>query len=387
MQRIGGMNVKQITKLRTVNEIELTKAMYGIYNQEPIIGALRDIVGMAIENLVGWDNPKHGEKVRAAFVAEKNLDVWKGEPKTGDGLHNVWKRHKTWTASECADLLRLFGTVIETTDIGEGEGKAEHAAARVGGDARFKNIPAGPGRSRTGVPTAEKPAPANYQAPAAHVAAGRDMIKAVKMGGPGSFYGIGLYKLMPESTVRKIDTAFGLPEGADISGTTADSIFGMGRVLKFAEGIGVTMTSANTPVGVLKLLPLVSMIAQGHHTLVESALVLTLNKIIDYSIGFYTTLLPKVQGGGEELVGLLQPLVAKAENHMNNIPMVAFYVEKDKTYQGYMFDKKNDTEMAKFKTMATVGEDFLTTFRNNVTSMVTEKEIGTLMEKAGLSPR
>jgi hypothetical protein len=396
MQPIGLKDLTYYTKQRTRIEVDLAKSMYAVFNSDPIISSLRDIISLAIGDLASWGaKGNHVRDVQAAFREEKKLAVWKGEPKTGEGLFNVWKRRNTWTAAECADLLRLFGTVIEKTKIGEnvaeeqamhgvGDGRAEHEAARVGGDARFKNITDGTaGRAREGAydfKTQEvtNPRPVNY-VEASHTAAGRKLIQKVKMGGHDAFWGIGPFRLLPQSTLRKIDIAFGLPEGADISGTTADSIFGIGRAVTFANSAQMVL-GGNVPVALLKLLPLVSMIAQGHHTIVESAAVLSLNKLITYNIGFYSSLLPSSDKvGTNDQLGELRKLTAAAEANSFNVPLVAFYDEDKKVYAGVLFNRNDRAEMKKFREIATVSEDFLERFRG-IGGLVTRTDLYRILD-------
>ena len=394
MQPIGANDLKYYTMQRTRIEVDLAKSMYGVFNRDPIISSLREIIGLVIGDLASWGGKgRHVGDVQEQFVDEKSLAVWKGEPKTGAGLYNVWKRRNTWTASECADLLRLFGTVIEKTKIGDnlpderaqhgvGDGRAEHAAARVGGDPRFKNITDGtPGRAREKAfdfktQAVTKPPPPNY-VKAGHTDAGRKVIQQAKMGDP--FWGIGPFRLLPQSTIRKIDIAFGLPEGADISGTTADSIFGIGRAVKFADSAQLAL-GGGVPVALLKLLPLVSMIAQGHHTIVESAAVLTLNGLIDYTIGFYTTLLPSSEKvGTNDQLGQLRKLTAAAEANSFNVPLLGFYDEKRRVYAGYLFNRNDRGEMKKFREIATVSEDFLERFRS-IGGLVTSTDLHRILK-------
>jgi len=100
----------------------------------------------------------------------------------------------------------------------------------------------------------------------------------------------------------KIDTLFGLGQGADISGTTADSIFFIEHVNRFiaeavAHGGGPDdLAEAQAALyylgDLLMLLPMATMVCQGHHAVLEIALTLTLNNYTDYAIGQYTSLIP-----------------------------------------------------------------------------------------------
>ena len=87
-----------------------------------------------------------------------------------------------------------------------------------------------------------------------------------------------------ESVVGKMERVFGYPVmGADISGTTADSTY-------VVERFGPTVGEHFDPV--MYLLPFATIVAGGHHHLLEVAGTLTLYGVIDYTIGVYETLLP-----------------------------------------------------------------------------------------------
>lgn len=87
-----------------------------------------------------------------------------------------------------------------------------------------------------------------------------------------------------ESVVGKMERAFGYPAevmGADISGTTADSTY---VVENFAPQEGLDP--------IMYLLPFATIVAGGHHHLLEVAATLTLYGKIDYTVGLYDTILP-----------------------------------------------------------------------------------------------
>jgi hypothetical protein len=160
------------------------------------------------------------------------------------------------------------------------------------------------------------------------------------------------------SVVRTIDRTFGLPEGADISGTTADSIFGM-EILMAAKGGGEKsigtgevlklqtiedknrdwerryLATGGYP-GYLILLPLITMVKHGHHAILECALTYALNDYIDaYHIGYYTSLWPKRSAQ----TGRLWEILQKWENSPSNKHII---IERDKdgfVTGGWLFDK------------------------------------------------
>ncbi len=88
------------------------------------------------------------------------------------------------------------------------------------------------------------------------------------------------WTLANHSAVGKLDRVFGLLEGADISGTTADTCY-----LIHAFGLGRLMY----------LLPLGTLVYNFHHSWIEVALALSTNRMItgiDYDLGFYSSCLP-----------------------------------------------------------------------------------------------
>jgi hypothetical protein len=152
------------------------------------------------------------------------------------------------------------------------------------------------------------------------------------------------------SVVRAIDRTFGLPEGADISGTTADSIFGMESVL-YLQAQGKTISTQRESVelddrgwsmkypGVVILLPLITMVKHGHHALLECALTFMLTGYIDaYHIGKYTSLWPK----GSAQSGPIWDLLKEYEDSPANMRIIIERNEKGFVTGGWLFSK-NDT--------------------------------------------
>ena len=122
------------------------------------------------------------------------------------------------------------------------------------------------------------------------------------------------------------------------------------------------------------------MIAQGHHTIVESAAVLTLNGLITYSIGFYSTLLPSSDKvGTNEQLGELRKLTAAADASSFNIPILAFYDEDKNVYSGYAFNRNDRDQMKKFREIATVSENFLEQFKG-IGGLVTRTDLHRILK-------
>jgi len=108
--------------------------------------------------------------------------------------------------------------------------------------------------------------------------------------------GMERYDLEEGSVIGRMSLAFGLkPEGGDISGTTTDSIYALDWASLQTQNPRIAVL-----LPILQLLPLVTMVYQGHHALLECAVPLSLKpderlqriRYLDYSIGYYTTLWP-----------------------------------------------------------------------------------------------
>jgi hypothetical protein len=410
MREISDSDINFFTECRTQLETQLAKDLYGVFGQQPIIGALRNLVGLAIENLVPLMNDQNPVLVNRMKSGEhKNLSVWanchaSNNPTDAQSaqaaLRTVWEHQDQWSPADCSDLIRLFGDLCEQLKGGE-EYRTnatdfdrykpdefffgyDPVKAAAGHKATVQFAQTNPiSRTRTGEQSAT--AKHGYSAPGSHIAQGRGLIKKVKAGGEDGFWGISLYRLMPKSTVRKIDLAFGLPEGADISGTTADSILVVNRVKSFAGAFAALGDSvfSGVPEYALQLLPLVTMVSHGHHTLVESALTLTYHGYITYAIGFYETLMPgdeHLDGMQDQARGAIERVLARANESKLNRHILCYFDQSSKRYRGYLFDKPGELE--KFKRFATVGEDLLRRFRDRVSPLVTKTEVDSLWAQA-----
>jgi hypothetical protein len=145
---------------------------------------------------------------------------------------------------------------------------------------------------------------AQWQQEALARAARRENLAAQESQRPPNLYmeispivrGVDKFRFEPKSVIAAINRTFGLrSEGADISGTTTDSIY----ALTWAGGVARV---SNEVLGIIQLLPLVTMVPQGHHTIVECAWPLTRHKqkdgstYLNYCVGYYTTLAPMNAG-------------------------------------------------------------------------------------------
>jgi hypothetical protein len=156
------------------------------------------------------------------------------------------------------------------------------------------------------------------------------------------FGGVMEWKLADSSTIGIIDRVFGLPYGADISGTTADELYFL---------TGCKDTNAGDPV--VMMLPLAVIVGEYHHTLLEVAAAMSLRKVINYQIGFYETLLPPKRAGTElkQRVDIKQ-LLAQCETDPRNVHILLHYDRNGKIAGGFIAE--GEKELDAFRKLGTV---------------------------------
>jgi hypothetical protein len=183
------------------------------------------------------------------------------------------------------------------------------------------------------------------------------------------------WHLDQKSSIKQIDRMFGLIKGADISGTTGDTVFGIETLMdglfiyggddKKAQDFAENALRIKE---ILYLLPLVTMTEQAHHALLECAFTLSINDYIDYSIGLYTTLVPKHwdQAFWDEkhprhgqtapsdrlfrsaVMELLKILSTHEMSEKNPLVLLYFDSPGGKPLVGYEFEKEYKLEMPLF---------------------------------------
>jgi hypothetical protein len=176
--------------------------------------------------------------------------------------------------------------------------------------------------------------------------------------------GMTLWELKQGSVVWAIDRIFGLPPGADISGTTADIMWGLetlATILYPYPSPGSDRRPAVLPL--LYMLPIAAMVAHYHHTILECAMTQTLNGEITYQIGCYTTLLSEnaIDSG---LVTALKRVLKRWEDHPTNFKAVFLQESGTLLPQSSSTDRTQDLtwgilfttpeEIQSYKALATV---------------------------------
>lgn len=176
-----------------------------------------------------------------------------------------------------------------------------------------------------------------------------------------------IFALKDTSTLGRIDKAFGLVPSSDISGTTADSMFFFNKF----PGIDP----------IFQVLPLATIVAGAHHSMIEVAIPLSQNKFVDYTIGFYTTLFPSKTKHGA--AGALQKALKLAENEKLNHHLLVWYTKDGKAIEGAYEFKAGEKQLEAYKKFAHA-TDALTYFSKVKEGWLTATTIEEIMTKNGL---
>lgn len=337
-----------------------------------LIGPLRQMAKKALDDM----RQQPPAVIDKACRAEDSLVIWG----TRGTLQDVSSQWQSLTAQECSDVIRLYGTVAETRTehlrttgaIGKDQKAQLHTLKeqyRPGGKPVWKD-----GRIREEPASGATPGwHKDWQMPAAVHGIDIRQAAAVKMqtnvalpprAGQQRFFTPTM-----TSTVKKIDKAFGLPVGADISGTTADSIFFIERLARLC----------NIPYDPLyQLVALATLVAARHHAVLESALTLTLNKIITYKIGFYESLLPS--DSRHVAKSAIKSALSEHDNHDWNAHILVYFDQPEKVVGGYEFTGEH---IDRFRKLATTGPDFMWLF-TTMPPFPTKGRIRMMMGSKGL---
>jgi hypothetical protein len=169
------------------------------------------------------------------------------------------------------------------------------------------------------------------------------------------------------SVTRVIDLLFGLPPAADISGTTADQIYGTELIMNLSfygdnvigtQGDAIELTDEESRKrkerwkaksgefsSLLILLPMITMAKHGHHSILECALTFTLTGYIDaYHVGYYTTLLPK----GASISSNIGKVLKKWEDSPTNVRMIIELSGDGSVERGWLFEAEEVASRAEY---------------------------------------
>lgn len=190
-----------------------------------------------------------------------------------------------------------------------------------------------------------------------------------------------------KSIVGRMERMFGYPiMGADISGTTADSAY---FVQRFGASIAMIPAMACQKAlvegkldPIFHLLPVATIVAFGHHHLLETALTLTLKKIVDdYKVGMYGTLRPNEWGktghaaAKQQIEGILNRATPQA-------PRILVYYEGGAVKGCVKFSPRDPLDTADWGKVASVlGGESLQQIFVGVGDYPTLKDISDLLSR------
>ncbi|MBN1930037.1 MAG: hypothetical protein JW786_00325 [Desulfobacterales bacterium] len=349
MRELRRIDIQTLKNQRFQLEQMLAIELVATFDKEDtLIVPLRKMAKRALDDM----NNMKEMVILDACKEEKMLNIWQ----TKGTLAHIGNQYQSLKAAECSDIIRLYGMVVEQLGKTGGSGaqidtlKKTYRPAPMT-DFQGKDMIWDPDRYRVrGKKQVQIPEWHKLWQEEAHVH-GIDFKQAGKGVEPKS-------SILSWSTVRKIDNAFGLPVGADISGTTADSLF---FVERFARRCKIPYDP------IYQLLALATLVSARHHALLEVALTMTLNKVTTYSIGFYSTLYPA--GDINHLYqhparGKIKGILTQYEKHDFNKHILVYFDPTKKGSEeilgGYLFE--NEGEIARFKDLATTGKDFIWRF-------------------------
>jgi hypothetical protein len=357
--------IRQFIVEKQANEIELAWDLRDLFNiNERLVGPLRQLASFAVDELDELrKGPFEGHQVvTTAWKKEVKGPKNKALIKYGS-LKKLSNNIPYLSAEECSDVIRYYGEVVE---MGGEKYKAQQKARpytpapgtlkpyadldaekggfRRGGDTIWKA-----GRQRVKRPPTT-PSPSPYDTP-------YDFTYQLKGG-------IAITTVLEASTVLKIDRVFGLMVAADISGTTTDSIFFVNRYAnifrRHFNQYDLFAGALDDPI--YQLLALATLVAGGHHSVLESGLSLTLNRhltSIDYRIGLYTSLIP-IRSIHPARGDILNKLSLAEKNRRNRL-MLIYYREPNRIGGCYLF-AKDGSERHRFEQLARGDTPLLNSF-------------------------
>ncbi len=280
---------------------------------------------------------------------------------------SLLRQTRSWKATDCGEWIRVYGEIVEENFFGPRE-EANRKAAQRGDPSHWKK-PKVPKAARGQEWGDQHLDQQNFQPQALRR---RVQYNNLTYGDQGLYDGETtpsgfLMKSMPSSGIQKwaimandvtgkMDRVFGLMKGATISGTTTDTVYFLN---KFARAI-------RDPI--LYLLAVGHLVGNGHHSLLEVAIPLTLNGFMEYSVGLYSTLIRPIfrrvqirpalrQKGADALQGVFE----RWENHPNNHLMMCYY-ERGELAGALVADKNLGGNRAVWKLGFTADEGLMTAF-------------------------
>ncbi len=158
----------------------------------------------------------------------------------------------------------------------------------------------------------------------------------------------------------RIEVAFGLRVGATISGTTTDTLY----FLKVFGKFGMDP--------IFYLLPFATIVAPGHHSLIEAAIPLALAGKINYCIGLYSTLMP--DGPRSAAAAEVVKTLVQYEHDQRNRLMLVFFSQRE-IPGGYWQFTTSPPERTLFASIGKADREMMLQFRGMGKPYMTELDL------------
>jgi len=304
---------EQFIREKQSMEVGLSFDMLEVFDNE-LIQPLRNICKASI--LLVDDSLGGSVRFRAAFITKWKSIYTCFRSLTGPGWNAdaLLELANQWTAYNCADWIRVYGEIVEEKFFGAPENAAREGYQR-GPDGSWKKP-----RLTADVKTLQSDIQkTNLRR--------RIEFKSLELAQQGIYKskltpshelmismphaGAQKWAIMTDDITGKMDDVFGLMPGATISGTTTDNIY---FISKFALAV-------DDPT--LYLLPFGTIVSGGHHSLIEVALPLSVNGIIDYRVGCYSTLIP--EGYSSNAANIIRTFLHAYDSRPENRLMLIYY--------------------------------------------------------------
>lgn len=320
MRRVDARTARQMIIEKQSVEVGLSLDIQEIFDVE-MMPDLREMCQKSIYqvSLMATMNPQFARDYPAKwsfYGCMKGMRQW-------DADHLI-QLTRSWKASDVGDWIRVFGEIIETKQFFVKREESLRTAPQLG-NRSFWQKPRMPGALK-GQTSGSETLDSNVQATALRRRAEYATLNPQDQGLYDAettesgflmksmmFSGIKKWAIMATDVTGKMDRVFGLMKGATISGTTTDNIYFLNKFSKAVKD------------PILYLLPVGAIAGGGHHSLLEVALPLTMNGLMDYSIGLYSTLISSSpppprpglrQKGAADLKRVCELWEARPENHL-----------------------------------------------------------------------
>jgi hypothetical protein len=297
--------VFRLARERQEIEAMFARAVYNVFNSGAALAKLQGVASSILKMM----NQGPPQAVDDAIRGEGFLRLWKNIPKGRNGIamYESPILARKLDASDCADVIRLAGEWVEVGGFGDGSRVRKPTGNTPG---TVKDAFRAGGKQVWG-PTARVRKDGWDIEPHLKDHMRDQNATFTGMAGVRGHHGKKNSKRAAgSSNVLQLDRLFGLVVACDISGTTADCIFSLEL---FGGQFGMTAA--------YYMLPLGTIVHNMHHSVLEVALATSLNKEMDYHIGFFNTLKPsRAKSFPPELAGL-QTAIGTADSLMKHFDL------------------------------------------------------------------